>query len=165
MKQVLLSSFIFVIYAHCFGQTITPNVLISAGDEFKNSFAQISWTLGDFQTTTYSKNDLTLTQGFLQSNFNITGVLNIEKTSDINIKVYPNPVKDILNIQIQSNSNSIIQWELINQSGKMLKTGNNSEDLTNSQINFSSFNNGIYFIRTYKKDGSYVKVFKVVYLN
>lgn len=165
MKKILFTYLLYIISILCFSQTNRPDVLVSAGGGFTNEQIQISWTLGDFQTATYTNNDLILTQGFLQSNFNITGVFNLEETSDIKIKVFPNPVKDILNIQIQSKENLSIRWELINQSGKIIETSHSFNNSKNSQINFLSFENGIYFIRTFNKDGSYIKIFKVVYLN
>jgi len=151
----------------CFSQTNTPEVIVSTGGQFANTHAQISWTLGDFQTTTYTNSDqnLILTQGFLQSKFDIADVINLEESTDIKIKVFPNPVKDILNIQIQSKENQSIRWELITQSGKIIETSQSFNNSKDSQVNFSSFENGIYFIRTYTKDGSYIKVFKVVYLD
>ncbi len=164
MKHILLTCFILTFSLYFFGQTISTDVIVSAGGEFKNTNAQISWTLGDFQTATFSENSVVLTQGFLQSNLTITGILDMEESQDIKIKVFPNPVKDILNIEIQSSENSVIQWELINQTGKIIKAGNNSQNLSHSQIRFSSYNYGVYFIRTFKKDGSYMKVFKVVYV-
>jgi len=165
MKSILSIYFSLAISSICISQVVTPEVIISASGEFENGGVQVIWTLGDFQTTTFSKSDLSLTQGFLQSNFTITGILNMTESTDIKIKVFPNPVRDILNIQVKSNNNSNIQWELINQAGKTIKTGDNSSNLNNSKIDFSSYNNGVYFIRTFKKDGSYMKVFKVVYLN
>ncbi|MEN8121836.1 MAG: T9SS type A sorting domain-containing protein [Bacteroidota bacterium] len=166
MKKLLFSFTLLFIPLLCFSQTNTPDVIISAGSDFqRNGYAHIAWTLGDFQTATYSKNGLTLTQGFLQSNFNITGIYQFEEISEISIKVFPNPVKDILNIQIQSKQNLEIRWELINQSGRVIKTSNSFNNSNNYQINFSSFENGVYFIRTFNKAGSYIKIFKVVYLN
>jgi len=165
MKKKIFSCILCITPLLCFSQTNTPQVFVSAGGDFKDSYAQISWTLGDFQTETYFENDLLLTQGFLQSNFHITGIFNPEKTSDFKIKVFPNPVKDILNIQIQSKKPVSIKWELINQVGKIIETSNSFNNSNNSHINFSSFENGVYFIRTYKKDGSYIEIFKVVYLD
>ena len=167
MIKLLFSCILLIIPLLCFSQTNTPEVIVSTGGQFANTHAQISWTLGDFQTTTYTNTDqnLILTQGFLQSKFDIADVINIEESNDIKIKVFPNPVKNILNIQIQSKENQDIRWELITQSGKIIETSHSYNQNNDCQINFSSFENGIYFIRTYTKDGSYLKVFKVVYLN
>lgn len=166
MKKFLFSYMLIILPILCFSQTNKPNAFISAGTDFqRNGYAHMAWTLGDFQTATYSENGIILTQGFLQSNFNITSIYEFEETSEIKIKVFPNPVKDILNIQIQSKQNLDIRWELINQGGKIIETSHSFNNTKNYQINFSSFENGVYFVRTFNKAGSYIKVFKVVYLN
>ena len=146
------------------GQTITPNVIISAGGEYKDENTQVIWTLGDFLTSTLSKNELSITQGFLQTYFNITDVFTIEKESDIKINVFPNPVIDFLNIRIEDNSKHQLKWELINQTGMVIKRNNNSINLNEYKIDFTEYNSGIYFIRTYNSNGNYFKVFKIVYL-
>ncbi len=167
MKVLLSTCFLFIFPIICFSQTITPNAMVSSAVEYTDSIAdiQISWTLGDFQTDTYTKDQLTVTQGFLQSNFNITSVVKFEDFSNIELKVFPNPVVDILNIQVKSENKQEIVWELINQYGSIIKTSREYQNNQKYQINFTSFESGIYFIRTFSKDGAYVKIFKIVYLN
>lgn len=145
-------------------QSNTPDVIVSSGGEFANDYAQIMWTLGDFQITTYAKDDLILTQGFLQTELKVTGVVNIKETSKIELNVFPNPVRDILNIQVQSETTQAVFWELFNQKGQVVKS---STILNNklTQVDFSPFENGVYYVRTYTKDGAFFKVFKLVYLN
>lgn len=165
MKINLLIVGMFLLPYICFSQTHTPNVTVSSGGDFKLiGYAQISWTLGDFQTETYSKNELILTQGFLQSNLYVEDPVSFEEIDDVEIKVFPNPVKDILNIQINTEGNQKILWELINQNGSVIETSKQYNS-KNSKINFTSYKSGIYFVRTFSKNGGYLKVFKVVYLN
>ncbi len=85
---------------------------------------------------------------------------------DINrVKVYPNPVKDIANINITSiHQRSKISVSLINSSGIMVKykeitTVNND---TVFPLNMSGLNNGVYFIKIIFDDGKFttVKVIK-----
>jgi uncharacterized repeat protein (TIGR01451 family) len=62
--------------------------------------------------------------------------------SSNNFKVYPNPVKDIVNLQAQ-NSNNIIALSIYNSLGQMLQTIVNPQTLS---IDVSQLKSGIYFI-------------------
>ncbi len=68
-----------------------------------------------------------------------TGVEGIKVTDKV-VNVYPNPAKDILNIEGLENTN--YDFELINMLGeKVLNLKNN----TNNSINISNLKNGVYF--------------------
>ena len=165
MKNILLACFFLIVVDTCFSQTTnTPDVIISGGGEFINGHAQVLWTIGDFQTKTQEKEYLLLTQGFLQSDLTVTGTINFQEVSEIEIKVFPNPVTDILNIQLKSSDNQPVFWELYNQSGQKVKSSTilNNENI---QVDFSPYENGAYFIRTFTSDGLYLKIFKLVHLN
>ena len=55
------------------------------------------------------------------------------------LDIYPNPVNDILNI----NQNGILQYDMYDASGKLVKKGS----FENRQTSLSSLPNGIYFIK------------------
>ncbi len=61
------------------------------------------------------------------------------------LSIYPNPVKDVLNIKLESNRNH--QITLLNQQGKVMTRMSSSNTL--SQLNLSSLNlsSGLYFVR------------------
>ena len=59
--------FIFVIFpAFIFAQSVSPEVVASAGDYYENANVSLSWTLGEIATETYSTGNIILTQGFQQ---------------------------------------------------------------------------------------------------
>ncbi len=62
-----------------------------------------------------------------------------------NLKVYPNPVKNILNIQ---NDQAIQKAEIFDLNGRLLQ----STTLNNNQINFSQFTSGVYFVKIYSNN-------------
>lgn len=68
------------------------------------------------------------------------------------VKVYPNPVKDVLNIQ---SDGKVIKTELYSVDGKLLQTSENTKS-----INFSSYEKGIYLLRIHTENG--VKTEKIV---
>lgn len=76
--------------------------------------------------------------------FNKTN-LSVSNTVKNKIKVYPNPVLDILNIESQEN---VEKTEIYGIAGKLLSTALNS-----GKINFSAFPKGIYLLKIYTQSG------------
>ena len=56
-------------------QSVSPEVIASSGDYYKNENISLSWTLGEIATETYSNGSVILTQGFQQPvSVSITGI-------------------------------------------------------------------------------------------
>ncbi|PZU78300.1 MAG: hypothetical protein DI529_17950, partial [Chryseobacterium sp.] len=77
------------------------------------------------------------------------GILAVSETSKSTIKSYPNPVKDIFNIEAQGKIQSVKVFDV---TGKQLLTKELNE--VKSQIDFSKFNAGVYVVTTTMADGS-----------
>ncbi|KQR94642.1 endonuclease I [Chryseobacterium sp. Leaf180] len=74
--------------------------------------------------------------------------------SDSSLKIYPNPVHDVLNIQAENNLGKI---EILDFSGRVLKSFNEKK-VKNLQINVSDLSPGDYIL---KVDGSSFKFIKI----
>ncbi|MES2762249.1 MAG: kelch repeat-containing protein [Bacteroidota bacterium] len=72
-----------------------------------------------------------------------------EQEVQLNIKAYPNPVNDKLNIDLNSRSNAVIQ--LYNQLGELIMEEKVNAD--KAEINTVSFSDGIYLLSVKTKDG------------
>jgi len=81
---------------------------------------------------------------------NFTSINEIDITN--NVDVYPNPVNNLLNIDLQSGENSTVQ--VFDVSGKLLL-----EKVFDfqTQIDFSGFANGMYFLAIENEEGKAVK--------
>lgn len=77
------------------------------------------------------------------------GVLAVSDVTKNGIKSYPNPVKDIYNIEAQGKIKSVKVFDV---SGKQLLTKEINE--AKSQIDFSKFNSGVYVVNITMEDGS-----------
>ncbi len=77
------------------------------------------------------------------------GALSVNDVSKNGIKAYPNPVKDIFNIEAQGKIKSVKVFDV---TGKQLLTKDLNE--VKSQIDFSRFNSGVYVVSTTMEDGS-----------
>ena len=73
---------------------------------------------------------------------NPTGFNNIESQ---NFKIYPNPARDFVNIEIQDNENKNTLVEIVNVNGQVIY----SETINNNTktINLSDYSSGIYHVR------------------
>lgn len=72
-------------------------------------------------------------------------ISNVE--AENNIKIYPNPVTNILNIEFSSLENIADKIELINIFGETISTLEVKQNQTNVVLNTSTLSKGIYFIK------------------
>ena len=87
------------------------------------------------------------------------GTVGIEEfISFDNLKIYPNPVKDKLNIEFVSFELSDVKLELCYSLGQVVSTLENPKK--NQQIDLSDFSTGVYFLKI--RTTSEQKVFKII---
>ena len=77
------------------------------------------------------------------------GALAVSDVSKNDIKAYPNPVRDIYNIEAQGKIKNVKVYDV---TGKQLFVKDINE--AKSQIDFSRFNSGVYIVTTTMEDGS-----------
>lgn len=126
-------------------QSITPDLISTAGNHFENSSGRISWSIGECITQTYSKNGFILTQGFHQSEPGYwVYVENSETLNDL--KYYPNPFNDQLTIEL-FNKDKSYQVSIIDCLGRtMLKLTNTKQIQT---VSCPELNKGMYILKLY----------------
>ena len=77
--------------------------------------------------------------------------------------MYPNPVKNNLQIRFENKKiNNQINLSIINMHGQIIFQ---SEIKNNETIDFSEFNEGIYFMRFTDKNKTFVETKKVIKIN
>lgn len=85
-----------------------------------------------------------------------TGVNEVSSTNN-NIGIYPNPVKDFINLKYTSISSSQIKVDIYNIIGAKVKTFLVDGNLSN--LNVSELKNGMYILRVIDGNNSYSKTF------
>jgi hypothetical protein len=170
-KQIMkkLSLLVLILFPiHAYSQTLkagilNPEAIFCAADNRKNDNAQISWTLGDNQIKTYEKSSAILTQGFLQSKITITSVNKIIDNGNLTVNFFPNPVKDILQVNIDVKKPEQLNLSLYTIDGKMVLS-KTLEPLNNkTTIDFSPYPKGIYLLKAVSENKSLVQTFKIIY--
>lgn len=165
MKKYLILVCTFFLFVIARSQSITPQVIATAGDYFVGTNASLSWTLGEVITETVTNGSYTLTQGFQQPHYNVTSIPDdpsIKNDPLGNITVYPNPVADELNISFKDVNEKNVVITVFDLNGKILISDIAENTTAIKQINMSYVAKGNYFIRFATKDGKHLKSFKIV---
>ena len=104
------------------GQSIVNDVIASAGMHSMNAAGvQLSWTIGEPITETNSNSTWILTQGFHQS-WQSQGTIGQSpyEPSQLTVKVYPNPVREMLSVSLANNHRTLL-LDLYDISGRLIR--------------------------------------------
>jgi len=168
MKRIVLGflAVVAVGVATSNAQNIAPpferQVVASAGEYLDTPTLKLSCTIGEPIVATLFNVKLILTQGFQQPQENEVSI----KTdlADWNIKAYPNPFNDNVNIEITSDKSSeftIGITNLIGQNLGMDYLANNYPGKNVYSLNTAHLATGMYIVTVSSKDGKLIKSFKL----
>lgn len=138
-------------------QTVELNAISCGGGCLHSGNINISWTIGEPVSEYIESNNISLTQGFHQTNFNILSIKNYTENS-IHIKTYPNPTNKFLYIE-QADSNQKNHFKIMDMTGKILITQTSKQQIT--EIDLSAFQPGVYFVNIMSDDKSKIKTYKI----
>jgi len=164
MRKIFIFLSILITYP-TIAQTLSSEGIFASGDYFSNGFARLSWTLGDAQTSTLKKPELVLTQGFLQPNFTVTAINIISDNEEIKVDVFPNPVKDILNLKFSSKQESRLYISIYSMDGKKLYDEKFNTSNYSAEILFTSYQSGYYILKVSSEDQTFLKTYKILFQN
>lgn len=138
-------------------QTASPEVLGSAGTHQSTPTAQVSWTIGEPVTETYSSATNNLTQGFHQTKLTITSLE--ELPPEFALDVFPNPAGQDLNVRWTGQPLDM-DLNLIDLHGRTVR------NLTLSQVNLgqidvSGISQGTYFLQV-GLNNNHIQNYKVI---
>ena len=159
MKKLILFFFFWLSSGGIFSQSISPEVIATAGDHFTGTNVQMSWTIGEIAIETLESGSAILTQGFHQPNLMITSVKDLAK--DISVNIYPNPTSEIVHVELNDYLTGF-QLVLSDNSGRILTTKASLSSDSIHQFDLSGFASGIYFLRVINGDQQNLKTFKII---
>lgn len=136
-------------------QTISNEVISSAGETHTNSAVSIDFSIGEPSIETISNGSNILTQGFHQTQFLYINLAEIEDS--INVISYPNPVVEELTIEIPNNEQTL-ELLIYSMDGKLMGSFQIKETL---KINFSKYTPGTYII-SLKNNTELIKSYKII---
>ena len=131
----------------------------AAGNYAAGNSSTMSWTIGENIVETFEGSNNTLTQGFQQSNLMVTSLSKFEDV-EFTIKIYPNPIQDILNLKIEEiDSDKRFSYSLCNSNGNIIKTKKIAN--LDTRIYFTDLKPSVYILRIYNKNIE-VEAFKII---
>ncbi|MDZ4846548.1 MAG: T9SS type A sorting domain-containing protein [Chitinophagales bacterium] len=153
MKTLYSLAFSLLLFFAANAQSISRDVIASAGDYFTSPVGSLSWTLGEtvIETVENGSINVILTQGFQQSDerdFPI-GIRQIP-VSDVFVSLYPNPTIQSIHMDVKYDNTSRIQIELVDMLGRVLNSDNLDVlkgQVSNYQLDVSSLASGMYLFR------------------
>ena len=158
-KTVLLLFFILWVN-NIRSQSLSPEVLSSAGETFVCPSTTINWTIGELAITTIQNSVNQITQGFHQSYY-INGVDELPKYIG-NIKVFPNPTSNWLSIEMVFNKPRIVRIQLNDERGKLIRTKIVSGKQITDKISILDLPVSTYFIDFQIDKGVYFQAIKIL---
>ena len=136
----IISGLFILTAAHA--QSLTPEVVTTAGERFSGTDVSLSWTLGEVMVETYDTATVVLNQGFQQGT--LTGGTSIDDlyANFGLIKIFPNPTTQTLYIEREYGQKLFIR--LSDMRGKELMR-RNFEQLY-GQLDLSHLAEGVYLL-------------------
>lgn len=159
MKKLVLGLTLFT-SSISIAQSLTPEVTATAGAHFAIPALQLSWTLGEPITQTFTNSSATFTQGFQQGNITIVGISDYDFTYSID--AFPNPTIDVVHIKI---SGEIADGNLtiIDPTGKVIHKKEISE--LDFLVDFAPYSQGTYFLNFNNENGILLHTIRLQKLN
>lgn len=161
MNKWLLIGFWVLLAGNLNGQMISHEVIAVGGDYAVNGEYNVSSTFGEIVTETFYFSNHFLTQGFQQPSVAIDPG-DIEKKEGIEVKAFPNPVLDYLQVTIslpvQNGGAEVIRdyrLDIRNLTGNLVLTRKvtglpSKENI--EEFDFSFYSPGIYVVRVISLD-------------
>jgi hypothetical protein len=161
MKKIYVI-LIFMLSALSARSQVKQEVIASAGGYNTATGISLSWTLGETIVPAFTSADgsVKIVNGFQQQLI----VTAVEENIDIavEVKIYPNPASDMLNIGFESAVESEIGITILDSHGRPVRSDRIEPNMIEKQINLQDLPAGIYYLRLIK--GRLINVYKVVKL-
>lgn len=151
MKKFYLI-FMLLAMSYCgISQSLSHDVIGTAGGEN----AQLSWTMGELATMTFTSTNEILTQGFQQAELIRVSTRNWQ--NDFQVSAYPNPFDQFVNIEKDTQEELLV--ECVDLLGRVL----HQERLTDNvqSIDLSQLASSIYFLKIYNQNGQFIHLIKI----
>ncbi len=131
----------------------------SGSGELKGPGGYTSQSIGQIAYTTYQSDSGRVNQGVIQP-YQIS-VVSGEEILDINLslKAFPNPVSNILNLEIMNFENQELTYQLFDLNGRLLSSKKIQQSMT--EISTADLPPATYFLRIIDQDKP-LKSFKIV---
>ena len=146
MRKNILTALLGLYLTVIYSQPLEQIVVGSSGTTYLLNNVQLDWTMGEVFIHSLENPFVQITQGFHQPEYNLVSIHEFPKEVGI-ITLFPNPVKDILKIQITLQKPSEGILELFDQTGKLIWRNGFMGDIIHEDLPVSHLSDGEYLLR------------------
>lgn len=155
-RKIFLVFLVMVFYNTSLSQTISKQVMGSAGKTQNNSNLKISWTTGEPVVGLMTSGGYQLGNGYYPA-LNLQALNTTDNSYDLQFNVYPNPTSQKLYISHpEINSFDIL---IIDLNGKQIYSGKINKE---QPIDVTSYSKGIYLITIESKEINKKNTYKII---
>jgi hypothetical protein len=156
MKKTTISILIILVCQLAIGQSISKQVIGSAGKIQSNGSNKISWTTGEPIVGLMSAGGNQLGNGYYPS-LDLKVLSKEDFTLDVSLKLYPNPTSQSLFASQKAQHN--LEINLIDLSGKLLL---NTKVNAGEAIDVSKYTSGMYLIEVKDLETNKKNIYKII---
>lgn len=155
MKTLLF----FLIFIFSGTAVSAQEVIASSGSSGTITGYKVDWTLGETVIETFTGSANILTQGMHQTKLLVTGLQELT-IPGLEVRVYPNPTRDLLKIEVIQTGNDLFRYELFDIAGRKIVLKEMHSNI--EEIDMSSYVSGIYMLHVLNPNREHVKVCKII---
>jgi hypothetical protein len=139
-----------------FAQSLTPEVIATAGTNYSNASSQIEFTIGEVATSTLTAGGNTLTQGFHQPELRFASLE--DYANDYVFTLYPNPTQEF--VTVESTKEDDMQVHVYDANGKSILVSSVFQQKIT--LDLQTLAAGSYVLMVTKKSGTPLHSYTVI---
>jgi hypothetical protein len=157
--EKLLLNVLFTLMLMGTHTTFSQESVHASGGEASGNGGLVSYSVGQLVYTLVSDNGGSLAQGVQQA-YEILAVGVSETENNMTLSIYPNPTADVLNLLVADLKNEVYTYQLIDNQGRVVKTGSVINQQT--QLSISALTGNVFFLNVLNSNNNQVKSFKII---
>jgi hypothetical protein len=161
MKKLVLFLALITVVLFASSQEFKPSVIANGGGKLSNTGIKMSYTIGEAVTGKISNSSVIFTEGFQQSSAGITVSVTEKPAEGLEIRVFPNPSKDLVNISFNNKEAENIIIQLIDINGIILLEKKTTEQVIETQVSLAGFAGNTYLLKISTLSGIQLGTFKI----
>lgn len=164
MRRFLLLTLLQMITVGVSAQDAKLEVVSSTGGTFQLKSMQLDWTVGELAILSIQNDSQLVTQGFHQPYLIVTSIGAFDASIG-NIRVYPNPTSETLEVDFEFNNSHLVTMRLVDAKGEVVLSKEVLGHVTKETMDVEWLPRGIYFLNFLLDNHLYSKTIKVLKTN
>ena len=166
MKKMCLFFLVHLFFSSLYAQNnLGPTVIAAAGGISKFATVELEWTLGESFIGAAPSVDHLYTVGFHQPQLISQKLKMPNENSSYQITIYPNPVKNILTVQLRLDKYEKTKMILSDLLGKSIQERTVTAKIATVNMPVYNLVAGIYFLRVFDTKGKQISTYKIIKAN